>query len=139
MAAASSVSVVERVRAGAVHMDAACVGWAEGIDKDRLDLGRCEDCVFGQTYGQFDVGLAELGLTSEQAQAYGFLTEQFVCDWYSQPAEVRLAKRKSITAEYAALRLAWLAEIDARLGLTAAGDDADETDLAPLATYDSPL
>ena len=137
MAAASSVSVVERVRAGAT---------AEvriSVTQEDIDAGEqflCNACPIARAIvRQFPeaawvdadgtsilMGLRRgsflRGETPDEAH-------DFMCEFdEGGPSAVR-----PFTFSL------WLAEIDARLGLTAAGDDADETDLAPVAMEDSPL
>ena len=118
-----------RARAGATLLDSETPGWAEGIDPDRLSLGSCEDCVFGQTFGSYDTGLAELGLTREQAQAYGFLTEHFAEDWFGMLRATRDALHEKIDVEYRLLRSAWLVEIALRLGTPESEDPAIVTEM----------
>jgi hypothetical protein len=52
------------------------------VDPDRLDLSTCADCVLGQIFGDYALGLDALDLTEETTVAYGFdlgyLEEQLI-------------------------------------------------------------
>lgn len=134
-------TVIERVRAGATLLDANVVGWAEKIDADRLDLGCCVDCVLGQAFdNEYSNVCLNLGLTVEQCVALGFtsgaLLDHTRATYMALSPEAREVIRESISTEYGLLRSAWLAEIALRLEPSAA---EDETELSPVATWESPL
>jgi hypothetical protein len=124
--------VQERVGAGATLLDMSVPGWAEKIDVKTLSLNNCNRCVLGQIFSTYENGMHRLQIdgtnwksSAISAAAYGFHHENLETDdptW-----------SESVDAEFAALRTAWLDEIAARL------ETADETDLTPVATYDSPL
>ena len=126
-----------RARAGATLLDSETPGWWLYIDPDTLSLGSCEGCVFGQTYGHFDTGRAELGLTRNQASAYGFLTEQWAKNFNTMPTAARYASWDSLSTEYRLLKAAWLVEIAARLGTPESEEAAIEASMA--ATWECPL
>ena len=113
-------SVVERVKAGATFMDSMCVGWAEGIDRDRLNMAKCAGCIVGQTKGEFFEGCIELGLNHGQATAFGFNAaalvafDKAVVDPNVTFAELELLG-PVVDAEYDALKAAWIDEINDRL------------------------
>jgi hypothetical protein len=117
-------SVIERVRAGATLLDSRVVGWAMLIDTARFDMSMCAGCAIGQTLGDYYSGCETLGLSDKQSVALGFHSSVNILKDYDGAMD-----------EYAALRSAWLAEIAARLAPAV----EDETDLAPVATYDCPL
>lgn len=113
-------SVIERVRAGATFMDGVAVGWAGKIDGDRLDLSGCNECVLGQSFDDHYTSVkANLGLSEPECAALGFRSEESLKsnfrDFMLLSAEAKEARRNRVSAEYASLRTAWLAEIDARL------------------------
>jgi hypothetical protein len=109
-----------RARAGATFMDVNCVGWPEKIDRDRLHMAKCAGCIVGQTKGNFFDGCVELGLSLEQATAFGFNAESLAVWDEAVRDGVSLSELKhlqpAIDAEYADLKTAWLSEIALRLG-----------------------
>lgn len=114
-------TVIERVRAGATFLDSQVVGWAEKIDADRLDLRRCEDCVFGQAFDDNYINVAHwLGLTNHQCAALGFCSEAAnrvsFAEYMALGPEAKAVHRSQIATEYRNLRAAWLHEIALRLG-----------------------
>ena len=58
----------------AKFMDRAFPNWELGMDADRLDIASDKKCLFGQLYGSFKRGCKELGLSLEQATAFGLHT-----------------------------------------------------------------
>lgn len=115
-------TVIERVRAGALLLDATTPGWAEKIDADFLDLQSCVGCILGQCFDIYGSGKKHLGLSHQDAVAFGFHSDAD----HTPDAAAR---------EYAQLTPAWLAEIAIRLEPSA----IDETELSPVATWESPL
>lgn len=117
-------TVIERVRAGATYADTHIVGWAEKVDCDRFDMAACSGCVIGQTLGDYNGGRAILGMNIPEAASLGFHAEaatklsfaEFMC----LPADEKEVQRQTCSAEYAALRSAWLHEIALRLETPAA-------------------
>jgi hypothetical protein len=99
-------TTTERARLGALMMDLHVVGWAGRINQDTLDLSDSANCVWAHVYGSFDRGLWTLfpdpSTHARDVVRYGFdLTADLGDD---------------IDLEYAALTVAWLVEIRARLG-----------------------
>jgi hypothetical protein len=96
MATVAAPSIAEdRAAKGADLLDRERPGWAGKIDRKRLEIWRCSDCVLGQTFGGFGVGFIALGLNVGKAVAHGFALDPDVGS--------------------TELRDAWLAEIERRL------------------------
>lgn len=86
------------IREEAARLDAVRPGWAAEIDRERLNLGKCRDCIHGQLFGHYldlmhAVRMREPGLVARIRAA---------CDPTLEDAE--------------RCRVLWLAEIDARTG-----------------------
>jgi hypothetical protein len=50
--------------------------WRGKIDKKKLNMRSCYDCVLGQLFGDFEIGLRELCITWSESDTYGFNTEE---------------------------------------------------------------
>lgn len=99
----TTATITDRVRRGALLLDAEAPGWAGRINEEELDLGSCDDCILGQVYGEFDTGMtAILGTDPKScerwnlAEDYGFTIGCLRGTWDD-------------------LAAAWLIEIRARL------------------------
>jgi hypothetical protein len=57
---------------GARLMDRERPGWARRINRVTLNLQTRYDCVLGQEYGGYSIGLAHLGFGRFRAISYGF-------------------------------------------------------------------
>lgn len=57
-------------------LDASEPNWKDLIDKNRLDMSYCEDCILGQLYGSYTHGMIELKLSNEGAVKYALQTEK---------------------------------------------------------------
>lgn len=57
-----TTSIDERVARGVALLDEKESGWREKVDADRLDMGTCNNCIFGQVYGNIAIGLRKMGL-----------------------------------------------------------------------------
>jgi len=72
---------IPRIERGAALLDDKVPGWQDKIDLATLDMSNCANCVVGQVYGDYDLGLAELdGEAQRQPSRYGFAalpTEMF--------------------------------------------------------------
>lgn len=90
-------NAAERVARGAKLLDRKRPGWAERIDLDQLRLEECDSCILGQLYGTYRNGKLECGLAIGGDHGFGEIFMQM------NPGP-----------EYAALRVAWLAEIQQR-------------------------
>lgn len=99
-----------RVARGAKLLDLKRPGWAGEIDPDLLDMRSCAECVLGQLHGRRDysygTGVVAIGfeIWDDDDIRHGF----HAAFGPSNP----LGRR----AEYAALRVAWLAEVAKRTG-----------------------
>ena len=96
--------IANRARSGARLMDELFPGWAERIDKARLDMANVCDCVRGQVFGDYYNG-PERGRIGNDEVIYGFNAPVITfgsTDFY-----------------FWRLRLAWLREIKARQGAIA--------------------
>jgi hypothetical protein len=60
------------VQRGAAFLDEHVPGWRAHVDPYTLDLSYCRQCVLGQVFGDYNDGVALLGLTHEDAQRLGF-------------------------------------------------------------------
>src|SRR5262245_3114934 len=68
-----SKGVVARVRAGIALLDErGPSGWRESINPGRLSIAFSNNCVLGQTFGDYEYGLYVLGLYGGNAAPYGF-------------------------------------------------------------------
>lgn len=52
----------ERVANGVALLDEHRPGWDRDVDLDNFKLSSCDECVLGQLYGRYGVGIAALGL-----------------------------------------------------------------------------
>jgi hypothetical protein len=99
--ASPDAPVAARVRAGAALLDRRRPGWHDHIDVRLLDVGNCRWCLFGQLFGDYEVGKYAMDLSDDDAAAHGFeLTE---------------------ADEWADLLWPWVAEIEARRAGSAGG------------------
>jgi hypothetical protein len=104
----------ENVRKGAIIMDGyhGGIGWVDFVSTETLDMSDSFNCVLGQYFGNFGEGMQELGLTPDEIiEAYGF-----------DALRVDLSRVEN----YALLEIAWIAEINARRGLTTDAVDYGE-------------
>lgn len=67
----------EYVLRGVALLDSEVPGWRERIDPDQLFLHDCYQCILGQLFGGFFLGLNALGLEIEQSWYYGFENDGF--------------------------------------------------------------
>jgi len=89
------------VETGIDLLDSEAPGWVNCIDLDTLDMSTTGNCVLGQVYGDFFIGMAELFASDdpELAVRHGFET----------PDET------DPSCDYDALNEAWRTAIDNRL------------------------
>lgn len=85
----------KRVRTGAQWMDHEKPGWEEDIDREKLDIQNCDNCVLGQALGGY-VSRSLPCFSIEFAVDHGFTAN-------------------SLPQEWLPLKTAWLSEINARL------------------------
>lgn len=117
-ATTARASTAERVRAGAAWLDANHPGWVERIDLASLDLSDCQQCILGQTFGDyFDAPIFEDDSDKfrarREAELASFLGFRSSLPWgwrYVMPADSSHDAGK----EYAELTDAWRALIAAR-------------------------
>lgn len=88
---------------GAAVLDEHRPGWAEEINLDTLRILSCTECVLGQVYGRYGVGLKELGITA--GDKYGFAVSIHWTNMYPWFAN---------KAPWEDLQKAWAVEIMAR-------------------------
>jgi hypothetical protein len=110
-------TIEDRVKRGALLLDATTPGWSEKINGDTLAMRWCDKCLLGQLYGDYNGGLNKIGLplyfglgtksketdeAEEIAAMHGFtITDE----------EYRMDKREFA---WAALADAWRVEIRSR-------------------------
>lgn len=85
----------------ALRLDEDEPGWARRVAGPRLDMGSCADCVLGQVYGRYGLGLFRLAVRSGGRFAV----------WAFQPGH-------PLHDAHSRARLGplWLAEVAARTG-----------------------
>ncbi len=91
-----------RVHRGAIKLDQIRPNWDKTLDTERLHIGSPNDCVLGQTFGDYEMGLGRLRFTNQEASRYGF----------NEP-------HTALASTYARLRNNWLREISKRRQLHA--------------------
>jgi len=72
--------------------------WRDKINLDILDLGCGGDCILGQLYQDFDIGLDELSLSTQEAEYYGLKLAGI--SWWNDPTS-------HYDREYAKLTQLW--------------------------------
>jgi hypothetical protein len=60
-----SAVAVSRVARGVAFLNARVPGWEERVDLNTLDIQHLEHCVLGQLFGDYVIGVEELGLKEE--------------------------------------------------------------------------
>lgn len=60
------------IRRGMKLLDGEIPKWRRLIDLDELDLGDPCQCIIGQIYGDYEIGLDTLGLDTEDGELLGF-------------------------------------------------------------------
>ena len=106
----------ERVAAGAALLDEKRPGWWQRIDTDTLDMGETCGCILGQTYEAngrstpFDMGCVDL--FGSKLGVYGWVAD----DGWDAATEhgFSLGPQAYEESEWAELRAAWVALIEAR-------------------------
>jgi hypothetical protein len=93
----------EAVRQGALFLDVEREGWEREIDQDSLDMCYEHGCILGQLYGDYEYGLADLGIGD--AEDLGFYLAGTLT--WSSPEE---------DARWARLTELWITEIRNRTG-----------------------
>lgn len=86
---------------GASLLDKRMPHWHRRINAERLDIGNCQNCVLGQLFSRYDIGLQRLNITNQEAVTLGV---------YAGVRQRR--KRKN---RYVSLTSEWRARIAERL------------------------
>jgi hypothetical protein len=97
----------ERVAKGAALMDEKVPGWAEKVDKSRLNISSCADCILGQTF------VASFPSLHPQFGYYD--ATEFLGLHGRMDADCGFRSLSMFDAENRELNAAWLAEIDRRV------------------------
>lgn len=92
------VDVVQRAREGAKFLDKVEPGWYRKVNPLKLDMRSCVDCVLGQLYGEFILGMETL---MRRGLGYHFLWFGFATDELKH-------------ATFSGLTIAWSDEIHKR-------------------------
>ena len=91
------LSIIDRVDSGiALLDDRGPAGWRSRIDVDALDVGKTDNCVVAQVFGDYYRGINELDIgLSEAGDVYGFDAEshgefkELTDAWYFRLTELR--------------------------------------------------
>jgi hypothetical protein len=74
MAPVGETQLLLRAVAGAIFLDQYDIGWAKRLTKP-VRVANTRECLLAQLYGRFKTGLNELGLSMDDALAFGFRVE----------------------------------------------------------------
>jgi hypothetical protein len=106
-----------RAAAGAKLMDIKVPGWFSRVDTERLDLCDNDDCIVGQTVGNFNYNSEKvLGRSNDtflgtvRMVRYGFVDGFLRIAWLIS----RELRQKTVTSS-PRLKMAWIYQIDKRL------------------------
>jgi hypothetical protein len=66
--------IPENVKRGVALLDERLPTWRQRVNPDTLDLANGCRCIVGQVLGDYDEGVALLGLSQRDAERYGFFT-----------------------------------------------------------------
>jgi hypothetical protein len=86
------------IRMDAARLDAARPGWAAEIDRGRLDVNDCDDCIYGQLFGNY------LKLVRAVLRLEPGLADRIRAACHPRLVDVEMC------------RVLWLAEVAARTG-----------------------
>lgn len=64
--------VTSCVQRGMDFLDKECPGWEEVMDPKILDISCGQNCVIGQIFGDYGVGIQTLDINAENAPGLGF-------------------------------------------------------------------
>lgn len=68
--------VIESANRGAEFLDKTLPeGWFQGINLDRLQMDSCVDCILGQLYGSYSMGIEVLKLDYVSDELHEYLPE----------------------------------------------------------------
>jgi hypothetical protein len=108
-----TLTITERVAAGAAYLDEHHPGWVERIDLSKLNLGECGHCVLGQLFGDF----WDAPVFGESANPY--TEEEFQSVFgLARPLGFAAPKGDDSDASYAALTAEWKRLIEERRAVT---------------------
>lgn len=80
------MSIAQRVANGVELLDAKVPDWRSKVETETLAILSLDQCVIGQVFGGWKVGVDQLGLTREMQESHGFeLTPQ---EYYAEPVQV---------------------------------------------------
>lgn len=91
--------VIEAVDEGMEFLNDEVPFWQDDVDIQTLDMATWNECLLGQMYGNFGLGLEALGIDEDEAQAMGFI---------SPPGALGLAVEEEV---YAMLTGEWVSRI----------------------------
>lgn len=94
-------NVCRRSHDGATLLDKRVPKWYRGVNTERLDIGGGRNCILGQLFYRYDLGLQSLNITNQEAITLGMY------------AGVR--KHRKREQRYLALTSEWRARITERL------------------------
>lgn len=109
-----TLTIPERVAAGAAWLDKNEPSWADRIDLDELYMNRCSDCVLGQVFGDYwDAPL--LPLSPRSSEAMDEYDNRAAALGFQFATELReSASPSGRRADYDALAAEWRRVIEAR-------------------------
>jgi|SRR3989344_7866429 len=67
-----------RVKACMDRLDVCRSEWRRQVNRDTLDIGCPQNCAFGQIFGEYRIGLSELGIPKPYGKYYGVHATMFV-------------------------------------------------------------
>ena len=94
-----SVDVQTRVAAGVAFLDERVPGWLDKVNVDDLQIWSGTQCVLGQIYGEYTLGVAWLRLDTKGAAELGFQAWSHETDFVSFMLDT--------AQQYAALNREW--------------------------------
>lgn len=108
-----------RVARGAALLDGVTPGWWSRIDPVELEIASCTECVLGQVFGNYSLGITALGMEQEPARSafvgdHAFGLRGGDTDWPANGHQYDVLSRE-IARAFCLLRDAWLIEINARM------------------------
>lgn len=80
-----------QVKAGMEFLDNHAPGWLEKININKLDQESTVNCVLGQLYGRYPIGLFLLGLDMTKSIEYGFSVGLHVSDYEKEYSKLTRA------------------------------------------------
>lgn len=117
------MTMQEAAANGARFLDGQEPGWAGRIDRNKLDMSKCDTCMLAQlNEGSYCRGVNQYGIESSVMELGFFVPIREAVSGSDYNSAIDELDRR-----YEELRRAWLAEIDYRLGVRAGeGENAYE-------------